>query len=419
MSSVVLQIGQCGNQLGLELWNLVTKCPGDRNRYPFSTRDGKLAAVFVDSEPKVLRDAQQLVKNKKLLDSNIVVTHGGRGSNWAYGYNGHSGEESNVLLQRAMEAVRREAEKIDFYGGVVLLHSLSGGTGSGLGSKLCEEIRDTFPAGHILTVSVVPHQSGESPLQNYNSLLSLASLHRSTDGVLLFHNDQALNQARVLKVVPGRKPSLSVVPSGGSLSAMNKHISSCVAGLLLPVHSLTTASGLSLGIEPWELLRSLCPLPAAKLLFTTQACSREKTSWDSLVDSTIQAVPQLSSTSKPYSSRAVLAVARGNKDNSFFMSNAIKKLKKGHRCVSWNPFPIDHWTDPNNQFGDSVSSRLLTVCSNHSSVSCLLGHVVQRARDMLQARAYLHWYQRFGVEESDFQQALDTCCSVIEEYTTQ
>lgn len=30
-----------------------------------------------------------------------------------------------------MEAVRREAERQDYYGGTVVLHSLSGGTGSG------------------------------------------------------------------------------------------------------------------------------------------------------------------------------------------------------------------------------------------------------------------------------------------------
>lgn len=49
---------------------------------------------------------------------------------------------------------------------------------AGLGSRLCEEIRAEFPVSHILTVSVVPHQSGESPLQHYNTLLSLAALHR-------------------------------------------------------------------------------------------------------------------------------------------------------------------------------------------------------------------------------------------------
>uniref|UniRef100_A0A4W5RVY1 Tubulin/FtsZ GTPase domain-containing protein n=1 Tax=Hucho hucho TaxID=62062 RepID=A0A4W5RVY1_9TELE len=117
-----------------------------------------------------------LLWNGQLRESNIVLAQGGRGSNWAYGYNEHWTEESNSLLQQTMKDVCREVERIDYYGGGVLLHSLSGGTGSGFSSKLCEEICDTFPAGHILIVSVAPHQIEESPVQHYNTLLSLASL---------------------------------------------------------------------------------------------------------------------------------------------------------------------------------------------------------------------------------------------------
>lgn len=57
-----------------------------------------------------------------------------------------------------------------------MIHSLTGGTGSGLGSHLVERIRDAYPLAHIMSVVVSPHASGDSPLQHYNSLLSLASL---------------------------------------------------------------------------------------------------------------------------------------------------------------------------------------------------------------------------------------------------
>ncbi|XP_036395775.1 tubulin delta chain-like [Megalops cyprinoides] len=420
MSAVLLQVGQCGNQLGLEWWRLLTETPAqgrELDRYPFSARDGKLGAVFIDSEPKVLRGARQLVRNKRLRESSIVAGQGGRGSNWAYGYHGRQGEGDCGLLQRAMEALRMEAERRDCYCGTILLHSLSGGTGSGLGARLCEEIREEFPAGHILSVSVAPYQSGESPLQHYNTLLSLASLHRSADGLLLFRNDQALGPAEPLQGATGGLSNPSC--PGGSFSAMNKHIASCLAGLLLPVHSLTNASGLSLGMEPWELVRSVCPLPAAKLLHTTQACSRDRMHWDSLATSSLQGLPHLSPEGKHHSSRALLAVARGVQVDSFVTSTALQRLIRGHHCVPWNPFPVDHWTDPRDELGCSHSSRRLTVCSNHSSASDLLSRVVRRAGEMIQARAYLHWYQRHGVETQHFQEALDTLNAIIKEYDTQ
>ncbi|XP_063076322.1 tubulin delta chain-like isoform X2 [Engraulis encrasicolus] len=358
MSAVILQVGQCGNQLGLEWCELLCKTSKQvAHRSPFITKEDTLAVVCVDSESKVLKRAHRLVKNKKLLESNVVQGKGGRGNNWAYGYHGPRGAEGDKLLHGAMEAVRREAEKRDYYGGTVMVHGVSGGTGSGLGSRLCEEIRAEYPVSHLLSVSVVPHQSGESPLQHYNTLLSLDALH----------------------------------------------------------------SGLSLGMEPWELIRSVCPMPSAKLLSITQASSREKQKWDRLAGLTLQSVPQLSPAGKSYTSRAVLAVARGDQDKSFATSRALYKLKRGHRCVAWNPFPIDHWTDPCNEMTGSSSgaAQLLTVCSNHSSVTSLLDHTLRRSKEKMDVRAYLHWYERYGVETQDFQQAMDTLLNVMEEYDAQ
>ena len=58
----------------------------------------------------------------------------------------------------------------------MVVHSLTGGTGSGLGSCLIETLRDAYPLAHVMSVSVLPHSAGDSPLQHYNSLLSLSTL---------------------------------------------------------------------------------------------------------------------------------------------------------------------------------------------------------------------------------------------------
>lgn len=84
-------------------------------------------------------------------------------------------------------------------------------------------------------------------------------------------------------------------------------------------------------------------------------------------------------------------------------------------CVTSFPY----FPDPLNEANVSLSARMLTVCSNHSSVTRLLGHVAQRATEMLSARAYLHWYKCYGIEMEEFQQALNTLSGVIEEYVSQ
>ncbi|MGH0120500.1 UNVERIFIED_CONTAM: hypothetical protein FKN15_066824 [Acipenser sinensis] len=308
MSAVWLHVGQCGNQIGQEWWRIITEGAGhscEADRYPFLSRDGKLGAVCVDSEPKVLRKAQKLVKHGCFRESNLIVGQEGRGSNWAYGYYGPPNEGDRGLLQRTMESFRKETERRDCYSGTVLFHSLSGGTGAGP-----QEVH-LYPVGHILSVSVAPHQAGESPLQHYNTLLCLAALQRETEDF------------------------------------------ASLTSLLL----------------------------------------------------------------QHYSS-AVLAVARGDQSNSFLSSldPVLRRLRHGHRCAAWNPFPIDYWTDPQDVVSPSPSSRSFTVCSNHSSVTDLLQRVGERAHDMFQARAYLHWYHRYGCEDQDFLQAFDTLRTVTEEY---
>jgi tubulin beta len=44
-----------------------------------------------------------------------------------------------------VEALRREMERVDCLQGVVLHHSLAGGTGSGLGSVMLQYLREAAP----------------------------------------------------------------------------------------------------------------------------------------------------------------------------------------------------------------------------------------------------------------------------------
>lgn len=98
--------------------------------------------------------------------------------------------EGESLLDKTIEALRlfftniwfnqnrKEVESCDYFSGCVVSHSIGGGTGSGLGSHIIEEIRTNYPLNHILSISIVPFATGESPLQNYNSLLTLTWLQK-------------------------------------------------------------------------------------------------------------------------------------------------------------------------------------------------------------------------------------------------
>jgi tubulin gamma len=69
-----------------------------------------------------------------------------------------------------------------------MLHSIAGGTGSGLGSFLLERLNDRYPKKLIQTYSVFPdtQNSGDVVVHPYNSLLAMRRLTQNADSVVSF-----------------------------------------------------------------------------------------------------------------------------------------------------------------------------------------------------------------------------------------
>ena len=71
----------------------------------------------------------------------------------------------------------------------MLMHSIAGGTGSGLGSFMLERLNDKFPKKLIQTYSVFPNANeGDVVVQPYNSLLTLKRLTNHADSVVVLDN---------------------------------------------------------------------------------------------------------------------------------------------------------------------------------------------------------------------------------------
>jgi tubulin epsilon len=70
---------------------------------------------------------------RTLFDPRSILTDvSGAGNNWAHGYHIYGPQYQDQIL----EMIRYEAEQCDSLQGFFLMHSLGGGTGSGLGSYL-------------------------------------------------------------------------------------------------------------------------------------------------------------------------------------------------------------------------------------------------------------------------------------------
>ncbi|KAL8612612.1 hypothetical protein ACOMHN_006598 [Nucella lapillus] len=394
MSTVFLHVGQCGNQISQPFWKCVEKDGAALDSRTFTTHDGWHRAVHVDSEPKVIRHLSKLLK---VREKNVVSGKRGRGTNWALGYHGLKSSGDDHLLQNTLDAVRTEVERCDMFSGIVMTHSLSGGTGSGFGSRLAEALREEYPMSHLLSVTFAPCASGESPLQHYNALMCLATLQRNVDGIMLIQNDDILSR------VQKRSPDTSA-----SFNSLNKVIGHTLAGLFLPTDTLATSGDVSLGQEPWELLRATCPLPATKFIHTTHT-AKSHLSWEGLVSQCLHTVPRYSAQGLPFGCLAGVVVARGDVSGTFpaaLQRGLGQRIRRSWSCVDWNPSPLQSWTAFQNSFG-AKDSASVSMAVNSSCVTQYLDTVCQRSKVMLEVGAYLHWYERYNTSKEDMEEAVN------------
>lgn len=207
---ITLQVGQCGNQIGMEFWKQLCAEHGiseegiledfatdgtDRKDVFFYQADDEHyipRAVLLDLEPRVI-DSILTSPYANLYNPENVYTSkdgGGAGNNWGHGF-----AQAESLHEELFDIIDREADGSDSLEGFVLCHSIAGGTGSGMGSYMLERINDRYPKKLIQTYSVFPQQDDISDVvvQPYNSILTMKRLTQNADCVNVLDNT-ALNR---------------------------------------------------------------------------------------------------------------------------------------------------------------------------------------------------------------------------------
>lgn len=126
-------------------------------------------AVLVDTEEGVV---SQVLRGplRELFESHHVITaDSGAGNNWAVGHMEYGPEYHDRLSER----LRREVEHCDSPQSFFLLHSLGGGTGSGLGTYILNVMEEDFPDLYRFSTAVFPSADSDdvnvSPYNRYRA----------------------------------------------------------------------------------------------------------------------------------------------------------------------------------------------------------------------------------------------------------
>mmetsp|Transcript_12704 Transcript_12704/g.24651 ORF Transcript_12704/g.24651 Transcript_12704/m.24651 type:complete len:480 (-) Transcript_12704:1010-2449(-) len=353
-------------------------------------------ALLVDMEPRVV-DTCLSRRGLWRYDAHRRLTfEGGSGNNWAQGFVRHG----PLVAARATEMLRREAEACDSLSGFLLLQSVAGGTGSGVGSRMTEVVRDEFPGATVANVVVWPHKLGEVVVQNYNVALTLAEIQQTSHGIINLFNDEARTVCqRALRV---ERPELEHL---NQVLARN-----VCASTLIPSQGLDSS-------QQWRdhdildyTVREICIRPSLNCLRVTS-------------------VPQLGEDVVSFTSSSWAALS---KETRAYMDKKFRQPPfatlytfrgKGSRVAALDAeanFPGLYASVRYEECNSTLQNLDKTIgcLSNTQSIANPIRTALVKANRMFAVNAYMHEYEQAGFERDQFQESLIRVQQLVQDYET-
>ncbi|XP_022530066.1 tubulin delta chain isoform X1 [Astyanax mexicanus] len=440
MSVVTVQLGQCGNQIGPELFSTVyedstgagrkTYQESSRERFFWETSDGVLVArsVLVDMEPKVISQAVAKASKSgkwRYGEKAHFCQKQGSGNNWANGYCVHGPRHKESVE----DLVRREVERCDRLAGIFAMMSVAGGTGSGVGTFVTQCLRDMYPQAFILNHLTWPYGTGEVIVQNYNSVLTLSRLYQLSDALVVHEND-------TVHKICSRLMNIKHI----SIGDINKVIAHQLGSVLQPAYTGDSPSNYSRN-PIGELLSSLVCHPEYKLLSLCNIPQMSHTSlaysaytWPGLLKHLRQMLIANARMEEGIDWKVCVPSSRGdsvrtgqmgfNRSLANLMILRGKDVSSADAGAFKDPALYVPWLPPDGTFSLWNSpvpfngyEKSASLVSNSQSLLKPLDNMVRKAWNMFVSRAYMHQYTKFGISEDDFLDSFTTLEQIISSYS--
>ncbi|KAK9472730.1 Tubulin/FtsZ, GTPase domain-containing protein [Dipodascopsis tothii] len=372
-------------------------------------------AILVDLEPRVINNIMTGKYSRMFNPENIYVSKdgGGAGNNWATGY--HAGER---IADELMDMLDREADGSDSLEGFMLLHSIAGGTGSGLGSFMLERINDRFPKKIVQTYSVFPasQQVSEVVVQPYNSLLALRRLTEHADAVVVLDN------AALTRIATD---SLHI--QSPSFAQTNQLVST-----VMSASTMTLRYPGYMHNDLVSLLASLVPTPKCHYLMTaytpftsevlSQAKSVRKTSVLDVMRRLLQPKNRMVSAVQTPTScyLSVLNIIQGEADPTDVHKSLLRiRERQLARFIPWGPSSIQVVLTKRSPYLQSANRVSGLMLANHTSIASMFKRTLDQYDRLRKRNAFLEPYRRepmFSDGLGEFDEAREVVADLVGEY---
>ncbi|CAK8678036.1 unnamed protein product [Clavelina lepadiformis] len=447
--SIVIQVGQCGNQIGCRFWDL---CLHEHAFYnekgiyddavssffrntdhacDIPTKIGtnqiknlKARAILVDMEEGVINelldgDLGEIFDNKQL-----ITDVSGSGNNWATG----NKEYGTRYKEKILDQVRKAAELCDCLQCFFVLHSMGGGTGSGLGTAILSLLADEFPDVYRFVIPVYPSGDDDVITSPYNSVLATNELTEHADCVLPINNQSLINMcAKIQQALPQKKFSKS---AGGSVSSGSKRIGSdkpfdqmnnIVANVMLNMTSSARFEG-SLNVDLNEIAMNLVPYPKLHYLVSSISplyVSKDVGLYARRLD---QAFNDLFSkdhqlmVSDPQRSLylACALMVRGKNVQVSDVRHNISRLSSNLCFVNWNH---EGWKTGLCNIPPVGQQYSLLALANNTCIRHAFTDLRTRFSKLYSRKAHLHHYEKVdGFDRNLFSESLSSLDNIVAQY---
>ncbi|XP_014600077.1 PREDICTED: tubulin epsilon chain-like [Polistes canadensis] len=456
---ITIQVGQCGNQIGSAFWPLALHeygiqmkngfadllkiqrdyiknidalwdgfnsffhVPGNTDNLCFKTiadlnvAKVKARAILIDMEDSVVGRFQHGPLRELFNKTCTVTNYPGSANNWATGYYTHGTEYHD----RIEDVIRQCVEKCDCLGGFFLLHSVGGGTGSGLGTATLTMLNDNYPHVDRHVSSIYPTGMEDVITAPYNTLLATKELIEHATCVFPAENEALLKicetQIRNKDNMDQANFNALCLPFQDMNSIIVNMLLHLTSGSRFPGNLNIDVSDLSTNLVPYKrmhyILSSVRPvaLTAPKLLVTNTSKAQ-----DILFTNAWSRTNQLTKIHPLQTGSVILSAAcigRGQFSITGIKRN-IERLQSKAKFTSWskNSMKIGLCSVP--PPGHATS---LLCLFNTSAISLMFTNLIGQFTKLYKRKAHVHHYtQVSGFEDSQFLHSKEMISDLCEHY---
>jgi tubulin beta len=359
--------------------------------------------VLADLEPSHINAIREGSLGKLFNPEYMVTGSTGAGNNWAKGFY----TEGAVHMESVLDIVKKQVECCDCLQGFQLLHSIGGGTGSGMGSLLLRHLRDDYQDRIVNTFSIIPSEKvSETVVEPYNAVLTLAELATCTDETVCFDNEALFDICiNYLKI---KTPTIY---------DLNHMVTMAIAG----VTTCFRFPG-QLNSDLRKLMTNMCPFPRlhffipgyAPLKTLTNEKQYCKITVDSLAKELFNPCMHMAGNGECGKYLTCAAIFRGYLSSKEVEKAMVKVKEANLSCFTkWIPNSIKSAIC-------DVPPRSITASATFLANTCSITSIFKRLLcqfdAMFQKRAFVHWYTGEGMDEQEFRDAMEIVTDICDEY---